>query len=132
MASSCPTLCDPLDGSPPGSSVHGDSRGKNTGVGCHGFLQGIFPTQGSNPCLMSLALAGRFFTASATWEGHMYLRVYQIECFNNILSFTSFHSFSIFLFFLSSLSTFPSTFLFHFYQDVGWNISHCLLSRNSC
>ena len=31
---------------PPGSSVHGDSPGKNTGVGCHALLQGIFPTQG--------------------------------------------------------------------------------------
>ena len=31
-----------------GSSVHGDSPGKNTGVGCHFLLQGIFPTQGSN------------------------------------------------------------------------------------
>ena len=48
---SCPTLCDPMDCSPPGSSVHGDSPGKNTGVGCHAFLQGNFPTQGSNPGL---------------------------------------------------------------------------------
>ena len=48
---SCPTLCDPMDCSPPGSSVHGDSPGKNTGVGCHALLQGIFPTQGSNPGL---------------------------------------------------------------------------------
>ena len=30
------------------------SPGKNTGVGCHFFLQGIFPTQGSNPRLLSL------------------------------------------------------------------------------
>ena len=29
-----------------------DSPGKNTGVGCHFFLQRIFPTQGSNPCLL--------------------------------------------------------------------------------
>ena len=42
----CPTLCNPMDCSPPGSSVHGDSPGKNTGVGCHALLQGIFPTQG--------------------------------------------------------------------------------------
>ena len=35
----------------PGSSVHGDSPGKNTGVGCHFLLQGIFPTQGLNPGL---------------------------------------------------------------------------------
>ena len=40
-----------MDCSPPGSSVHGDSPGKNTGVGCHVLLQGIFPTQGSNPGL---------------------------------------------------------------------------------
>ena len=45
---SCPTLCDPMDCSPPGSSVHGDSPGKNTGVGCRVLLQGIFPTQGLN------------------------------------------------------------------------------------
>ena len=34
--------------SSPDSSVHGDSPGKNTGVGCHALLQGIFATQGSN------------------------------------------------------------------------------------
>ena len=51
------------------SCVHGDSLGKNTGVGCHAHLQGIFPTQGLNPRLfMSLALAGRFFTTSTNWE----------------------------------------------------------------
>ena len=51
LAQSHLTLCDPMDCSPPGSSVHGDSSGKNTGVGCHNLLQGIFPTQGSNPGL---------------------------------------------------------------------------------
>ena len=40
--------------------------GKNTGVGY--LLQGIFPTQGYNPGLMSPALAGGFFTTRATWE----------------------------------------------------------------
>ena len=45
---SCPTLWDPMDCSPPGSSVHGASPGKNTRLGCHALLQGIFPTQGSN------------------------------------------------------------------------------------
>ena len=35
----------------PGSSVHGDSPGKNTGMCCHALLQGIFPNQGSNPSL---------------------------------------------------------------------------------
>ena len=41
----CLTLCNPKDCSLLGSSVHGDSPGKNTGVGCHALLQGIFPTQ---------------------------------------------------------------------------------------
>ena len=46
VAQSCLTLCDTMDGSLPGSPVHEDSPGKNTGVGCHALLQGIFPTQG--------------------------------------------------------------------------------------
>ena len=50
----CPTLCDPMDYSPPGSFSPWDSPGKNIGVGCHALLQGIFPTQGLNPCLLSL------------------------------------------------------------------------------
>ena len=36
---SCPTLCNPIDGSPPGSPCPWDSPGKNTGVGCHFLLQ---------------------------------------------------------------------------------------------
>ena len=48
VAQSCPALCDPMDCSLPGSSVHGPSPGKHTGVGCHSLLQGIFPAQGSN------------------------------------------------------------------------------------
>ena len=66
VAKSCLTLCNPRDCSPSGSSVHGMS-GKNTGVGCHFLLQGIFPTQGSNlclPCLLQVSYtAGEFFTA---------------------------------------------------------------------
>ena len=52
-------LCDPMDCS---SSVCGDSPGKNTGMGSHALLQGIFPTAS----LTSPALAGTFFTTSAT------------------------------------------------------------------
>ena len=54
VAQSCPTLCDPVDCSPPGSSVYRDSPGKNTGIGFHALLQEIFLTQGSNPSLLSL------------------------------------------------------------------------------
>ena len=52
VAQSHLTLCDPMDYNPLGSSVHGDSLGENPGVGCHAFLQGNFPIQGSNPALL--------------------------------------------------------------------------------
>ena len=72
LLQSCPTLCDPIACSSPGPSrllCPWDSPGKNTGVGCHSLLQGIFPTQGLNGGLLCLpALAGGFFTTSATWE----------------------------------------------------------------
>ena len=48
-APSCPTLCNPMN--PTRLLYPWDSPGKNTGVGCHFLLQGIFPTQGSNPGL---------------------------------------------------------------------------------
>ena len=53
-AQSHQTLCHPMDRSLPGSSVYGIFPGKNTGVACHDFLQGIFLTQGSNLHLMCL------------------------------------------------------------------------------
>ena len=49
VTQSCPTLWDPMDWNSPGSSVcPWNSPGKNTGVGCHSLLQGIFLTQGLN------------------------------------------------------------------------------------
>ena len=60
----CPVLCAVLshvqffvtllDCSPPGSSVHGDSLGKNTGVGCHALLQGNLPNSGIEPRSLEL------------------------------------------------------------------------------
>ena len=58
VTQSCPTLCDLVDCSPAGSSVHEDSPDKNTGVGCHAFLQGIFPSQGSDPGLLQCRRPG--------------------------------------------------------------------------
>ena len=54
LLQSCQTLCDLIDYSLPGSSVHGDSPGKSPGVGCYTLLQGIFLTQVLNPCLLCL------------------------------------------------------------------------------
>ena len=50
-AQPCLTLCDPMDCSLSGSSVHGVSH---TGMSCRFFLQGIFLTQGSNLHLLQL------------------------------------------------------------------------------
>ena len=71
----CLTLCDPMDWSPPGSSVHGDSPSKNTGVGCHFLLQGIFPTR--NWSQVS-CIAGTFFTDWAMGEAR------QLETYSGV------------------------------------------------
>ena len=47
---SCPNLCNPMDCNPPASLCAWDFSAKNTGVGCHFLLQGIFPDQ--NLCLL--------------------------------------------------------------------------------
>ena len=52
VTQSCLILWGPMDCSLPGSSVHGYSPGKNTGVGFHALFLVIFPTQGSNPGLL--------------------------------------------------------------------------------
>ena len=49
VAQLCLIVCNPMDCRALGSSVCGDSPGKNTGVGCHALLQGMFLTQGLNP-----------------------------------------------------------------------------------
>ena len=65
VAQSCPTLSDPMDCSLPGSSVHGDSPGKNTGMGCHDLLRGS--SQPRDRTQVS-CVTGRFFTIWATME----------------------------------------------------------------
>ena len=68
---SCLTLCDPVDCSLPGSSVHGILQAR--------ILEwvpmpppGDFPDPGIEPTfLVSPASAGGFFTTSTTWEAHM-------------------------------------------------------------
>ena len=65
---SCPTLCDPMDCSLPGSSVHGVLQARIWG-GLPCPPPGNLPNQGIQPVsLMSPALAGGFFTTSTTWE----------------------------------------------------------------
>ena len=53
VSQSCPTLCDPMDCSLPGSSVYGVFQARVLEWVDHFLLQGIFPTQGSNPGLLN-------------------------------------------------------------------------------
>ena len=53
VAKLCPILCDAMDCSLPGSSVHGDSPDKDTGVGCHPPLEDL-PNPGIEPRSPSL------------------------------------------------------------------------------
>ena len=64
----CPTLCDPMDYSPPGSSVYGILQARNTGVGCHFLLQEIPLTQGSNLSLLHICIGRRILYHCAAWE----------------------------------------------------------------
>ena len=67
-ACSCLTLCNPMDCSLPGSSVHGIFQVKNAGAGCHFLLQGIFLTQGSNH-ISCVSCMGRWILYHwAIWE----------------------------------------------------------------
>ena len=68
----CLSLWDPMDCSPSGSSFHGDSPGKNTGVSCHVLLQWIKPVS-----LVSVALAVDFLSLGffITWEAQSWLYI---------------------------------------------------------
>ena len=79
---SCPTLCNPLDGTLPGSSVHGILQARILGLQCISGLPcppwGHLPNSRIEPMsLMSPALARGFFTTSTTWEAqHYYVITY--------------------------------------------------------
>ena len=72
FAQLCLTLCDPMNCSSPGSSVHGNSPGKNTRVGCHAPPQGLFPTQRSNPGLPYF----RWILYHLSHQGSPYIDIY--------------------------------------------------------
>ena len=77
----CLTLCDPLDSSPPGYSVHGiSSHARNTGVGCHFPLQGIFLTHRSNPHLLCLLHCRQILYPMSHWISLIYTCVCVCVC----------------------------------------------------
>ena len=67
-AQSCPTLCDPMDSSPPGSSVHGILQARILEWVAISFSRGSSQPRDRILILASPALADEFFTTSATWE----------------------------------------------------------------
>ena len=70
---SCPALCDPVDDSPPGSSVHGILQARILEWTAVSF-SGDLPNPGIEPAsLMSPTLAGSFFTTGATWGAHVHV-----------------------------------------------------------
>ena len=67
---SCPTLCDPIECNSPGSSVHGILQARIMDWVAMSSFRGSSPPRDQTQVSMSLALAGRFFTTSMTWETH--------------------------------------------------------------
>ena len=126
ITQSCPTLCDPMDCNPSGSSVHRDSPGKNTGVGCHALLSGDLPKPGTEPMPPTLQVDSLPFEPPGmpmnTGVGcYAFLQgIFPIQGFNPGLP----HSRQI-LYQLSqmgSLSHFHGIFLT---QESNWDLLHC-------
>ena len=102
VTQSCPTLCDPMDCSPPCSSVHGNSPGKNTGVGCRALLQEIFPTQASNLNLMHCRWI--LYCLSHQGSPHIYTHTYiyiSIIGYCKVLDLIPSRSFSLSIFYIA-------------------------------
>ena len=76
VAQWCPTLHAPMDCNPPGSSVHGDSPGRNTGVGCHALLRG---SSWPRDWTQLSRIAGGLFTVWTTREAQPGLLV-MVSC----------------------------------------------------
>ena len=78
---SCPTLCDPMDCSLPGSSLHGVLQARRLEWVAVPFLQGIFPPQGWN-CISGVSCTGRRVLGSPSL---LYLLLH--TCFHHMPSF---------------------------------------------
>ena len=85
-----PPLCDPMDCSLPGSSVHGILQARILGVDSHTLFQGIFLTQGSNPSplhcgqiLYHLSHKGTPIYVQTYIHAHIYLQRCTSSCLKN-------------------------------------------------
>ena len=74
-AQSCPILCDPMDCSPPGSSVRGILQARILEPVSISYSRGSSQPRDQTASLAPPALAGGFFTTSATW-GYFNLKIW--------------------------------------------------------
>ena len=121
-----------MDCSLPGSSVHGDSPGKNTGLGWHALLQWIFPTQGSNPGLPQYRqilnhLSDQGNPRIQEWVAYLFYRGYfwprnqtRVSCFADgfFTSWTTMEapSIDISTYLLKTVTSHP----YHQFQSIHW------------
>ena len=75
VARSCPTLCDPMDCSPPGSSVHGIFQAGMLESVCHFLLQGILPIEGSSMHFLHLFIDRQILYTEPPGKHHYDLKV---------------------------------------------------------
>ena len=112
VTQSCLSLCDPMDCSLPGSSIHGDSPSKNTGVGCHGHLQEIFSTEKSNPLATYTSSLVKFLLS--------FLTLLKIKLFSSCWISIIFCTFWIAVLYQMCLSQIFSLSLYRFFS-FSWN-----------
>ena len=89
LLQSCPSLYNPMDCSPPGSSVQEILPGKNTGVGCHFLLQGISWPRNRTHMPASPALAGGFFTTAPPGKLSLNVILYFVDLRLVVISWAS-------------------------------------------
>ena len=73
-----------MDCSPQVSSIRGDSPGKNTGVGCHALLQGIFLTQELNPGLLHCRWILYCLSHQESIHIHTYMHIHGSMCVSSL------------------------------------------------
>ena len=124
VSQSCLTLNDPMDCSPPGSSFHGDSPGKNTGVGCSNWTQ-------------VSCISGGLFTVGATREATPNPSPRQPQIHFLLLSiylFWIFHIDGIVQYVVLCTSLLSLNLIFKIYPqcniyqyfNYGWVLLHCM------
>ena len=96
LLQSCLTLYNPMDCSPPGSSLHEILQARMLGGGCHAVLQEIFLTQGSSQhllCLLHRQAGSLLLAPPGKPKEYMYSLVYYlIPCSQNILKESKCHN----------------------------------------